>query len=350
MLETKYLGIKAGQEALKLIEQNGFRLSDVEVFIAPPSGPKWLILFELDKYFIDNWLSPNDEKVHFIGGSAGAWRAACYCTQNPKDALQILNHEYIHQHYSDDPFGKEVSDYIRKNVIQKALGESRYQEILANENRFLHICTSQAKFKTGGVISFWQKLKFARAIAANVVNRKYLNQSFERSIHATHPPIFEPSILKTNFLNLDLDSIETALCASGSIPFMMNPEIIDGHEHWDGGATDYHMALDYKIKDKLVLLPNFRSFLQPGWFDKYWPKRRSTSEQAKHIVMLYPKPAFLQKCPYQRLPDMEDFFEFENDQSVRIQAWLEATDLGKYLVDDLDKMLNWEGDLPIEKL
>ncbi len=337
MPPNKYLRIKAGKNARKRILEKGIQAADVKVFSAAAAGPKWLIMFELDKFLISHFFKNTTHKIHFAGGSIGSWRAMTYCLHDALQAIERLHHAYVHQAYSDAPFGKEVSDGIQK-IVTNALGENGFQDLLQPNQRHLHISVSRATFKTDGKISTFQKLKFVPAYLVNIFSRNAMSKYFERVIFTNaNQPIYKPDGYQSHHRNISEENLLKALCASGSIPFYMSPMMMEGYEHWDGGAADYHMALNYAIEDGLVFFPHYRSFVNPGWFDKFWPGRTASPEVLKNTLMLYPTKEFIQLLPEKKLTSTDDFFN--HDDETRIKIWKEVSDLGKLLVEDFQKLL-----------
>jgi len=340
MPPNKYLRLKAGKNAYQKVLSNNLRKEDIRVMAAAAAGPKWLILYELDKFLINEFLPNHPQKIHFAGGSIGSWRAASYCVEDAPQAIDRLHHAYVHQSYSDAPFGDEVSDGI-KNIIEEMLGKNGFENLQNPTDRLLHISTSRATFKTNGKISLYQKMKFVKPYFVNIFNRKNLGRYIERVMFTNAPhPIFKPDGLKSTNLSISKENLINALCASGSIPFYMNPIVMDGYEHWDGGAADYHMALDYDIEDGLVFFPHYRDHINPGWFDKYWPYRTASPELLKNTVMLYPTEEFIQLLPEKKLTSTDDFFNHEDEE--RIAIWKKVSELGKLLVEDFQRILDGE--------
>ena len=181
MPPNKYLRIKAGRNAKKRILEKGIQAVDVKVFSAAAAGPKWLIMFELDKFLINHFFKNTTHKIHFAGGSIGSWRAMTYCLNDAPQAIERLHHAYVHQSYSDAPFGEEVSAGIKK-IVEQALGENGLKNLFQPSNRKLHISVSRATFKTYGKMSTFQKLRFAPAYLVNIFSRNGMSRFFERVI------------------------------------------------------------------------------------------------------------------------------------------------------------------------
>ena len=137
-LKTKYLGIKAGSIARKLLKERGLQINDIKIFAAPASGPKWLVLYELDRYLMSKFDDSLEGKRHFVGSSAGAWRATAYCMKDSEDALQRLHEAYIHQAYSENPYGKEVTAGV-KVVVKELLADKGQNLLVESPKKLLNI-------------------------------------------------------------------------------------------------------------------------------------------------------------------------------------------------------------------
>ena len=93
-MKTKWLKIKAGKVAYEKLLQNGLRKEDIRIMPGAAGGPKWLIQYALDKYFVDEFLPGHTRNIHFIGGSIGAWRSASYTCPDPSEAFDRLLAEF----------------------------------------------------------------------------------------------------------------------------------------------------------------------------------------------------------------------------------------------------------------
>ncbi len=336
MGELKYLKAKVGKKALPKLLEGGLRPEMVSCFSAAAGGPKWIILYELDKYLMDEFFNDHAHKIHFLGGSIGAWRSMCFILDDHSEAIERLRDGYLNQRY-DSPFSPtEISNTIHK-IIEDALGEQGQDAILNHPTRKLHISTTRADFTSIDKSDFLLKSRFAFIALGNMFYRRSMNFSLSRHFFSTSTDqIISDDGIRSQFSQLNKENLMPALRASGAIPLSMRPIEINGIEHWDGGIIDYHLDLKYRDIDGVVLYPHFLPFIRPGWFDK-WTKLRY-SRHHKNTVLLYPGNEFIEKMPDRKLTSLQDFYTYKNDQDIRIKKWYEASDLGKYLVDDFEKL------------
>jgi hypothetical protein len=141
------LRLYAGPTARRHIEQHGLRPHDVGIIPAAAGGPKGLILGPLDRFLFGEWLPRSDQAVHLVGASIGAWRMATACLDNPVEAFERLERDYIAQHYDlpagqKRPTASQISQRFGEN-LQLFYG-GRVEEALHNPRYRLHIVTSKA--------------------------------------------------------------------------------------------------------------------------------------------------------------------------------------------------------------
>jgi hypothetical protein len=144
-------------------------------------------------------------------------------------------------------------------------------------------------------------------------------------------------------LALSHDNLINAVQASCSIPFVMQSvKGLDGtpqSTYWDGGITDYHLHLNYSsMPNGLVLYPHFQRSLVPGWLDKHLKFRHASTPQLDNVIVLAPKPSWVNQLPNQKIPDRQDFVVFAEDQKKRIKSWQTAVSMSQELADEL---ANW---------
>ena len=341
MLYMKYLKIKAGKKAYDLLQKEGLIPDLIRIMAGAAGGPKWILLYELDKFLINNYFTDPDHQVDFIGGSIGAWRSACYVV-NDTEAIDRLKHGYLNQRYQW-PLTKDEVTVTCRDIITTMLGDQGIKDILSSKNRFLHIMTSRAKFhidlSSDKDVSL--KWKLSMAALSNAFSRKSVNAYFYRSVFTNA----EKSIICDD----GIDSLTTpitasnavpALQASGAIPVAIHPVTMGLHQYWDGGIVDYHLDLKYKLQDGIVFYPHFLPQIIPGWFDKFVPWRKS--QYHENTLLLYPSETFINMLPDKKLTSREDFYTYKDDPGLRIKKWYKTADLGKYLVEDFIKLLDKE--------
>ncbi len=316
---------------------NGLKVEDVKVMASAAGGPKWIILYHLDRYLMQHFLSEHQHTIHFIGGSIGAWRSMAHLHSNPVEAMNRLSYEYIHQRYSDNPPLSEISAGCYKIVTQALRDDA--QHILQHPTKKLHVGVSQALFSSKEMTESQLKWKFGRIGFQHWLYRKSLNRNMKRLTFSTaKESIFLDDGIASQHIQLDEQNIVPALQASGAIPLVMNPVVINGQDCWDGGVVDYHIDLNYNFEDGIVLHPHFFGHIKPGWFDKHHPFRYSKHHD--NTLLLYPSEAFINMLPNQKLTDLKDFYAYADDQDKRMEVWLTARELGKYLAEDFERLLD----------
>ncbi|MFK0573099.1 hypothetical protein [Endozoicomonas sp.] len=122
-------------------------------------------------------------------------------------------------------------------------------------------------------------------------------------------------------MKLSEANLMDAVMASGSIPVVMESvtNIAGAPEgrYRDGGIIDYHFYMRFHQGDGLVLYPHFYSRIIPGWFDKALKHRRPSQQNIDNVVLVSPSQAFVDRLPYRKIPDRNDFARFTFDEPVR---------------------------------
>jgi hypothetical protein len=67
------LNIYAGNNALKTIEQEGFKPELFSSFLGASGGPKWFVLSGLDKYIFGDFFAGRTAPLNVIGTSIGSF-------------------------------------------------------------------------------------------------------------------------------------------------------------------------------------------------------------------------------------------------------------------------------------
>lgn len=336
MSKIRYLRIKAGKRAYKRILEDGLKPVTVAAMSAAAGGPKWIILYELDRYLMNEFFNDHKHTIHFLGGSIGAWRSMCYLLDDPTEAILRLREGYLNQRY-DAPFSPTIISETCHRIITDTLGSAGKDSILNHPSRKLHISTTRAHFNSEGKSDPYLKFRMGLVALGNLFHRRSMNFSISRHFFTTaSKEIIADDGISSSISTLNPDNLIPALRASGAIPVSMKPIIIDGVEHWDGGIVDYHLDLKYKNLDGVVLYPHFLPFIRPGWFDKWTRLRYSKHHQ--DTVLIYPSQEFIDMLPDRQLTSLQDFYTYKDDQDLRIKKWYDACEKGKYLVEDFDKL------------
>ena len=346
---------------MQAIAANGLHASDICTIPAAAGGPKGLILGPLDRYIFGDWLSQSRHAVDLVGASIGAWRMSTACLTQPVQALQRLEHDYIHQHYAVEPGQKSpsaefVSELFGKNL--KAFYAGRVHEVLNHPRYRLHIITSRGRHLLGVEKGLRTPLGYLGAFLTNAVHRKAMGAWLERVVFSNTPLPFGCDDYRTRQVPLTPDNFNQALQASCSIPFILKAvQNIPGAPpgaYWDGGITDYHLHLNYPaaperainsvaahavstlargINDAqgIVLYPHFQKSVVPGWLDKRLTWRHHATHHLDTMLVLAPNPEWVKTLPIGKLPDRTDFTHYGNDLAARVKAWTTATSASEQL-------------------
>lgn len=342
------LQVYAGPRALKQLLERGLAPADVKVVPGAAGGPKGLVLNPLDRFLFGHWFNTNQEPLHLLGASIGAWRMACACLPDADRALAELAEDYITQQYEHAP-GKAPTP----RTVSLAFGEklqarlgSRAAEVLAHPQRRLHVFTSRGRHILRREGRFRTPLGYLGAFASNALHRKSLGAWLERVVFsdARDPLPFTLNDFRSAQVVLDTINLAPAVLASCSIPFWLQAvhDVPGGPKgaYWDGGITDYHLHLPYgRMAEGLVLYPHFQSTVVPGWLDKALKRRHHASAHLDNVVVLCPTAEWVASLPRGKLPDRSDFKTFAEDVGTRQQLWRQALAESQRLADEFAELV-----------
>jgi hypothetical protein len=342
------LTMRAGPHALALIRERGLRLEDIDILPGASGGAKWLAIAGLDRYLFGTLLRPaaaadgagvRTRPLHCIGSSIGSWRMACLAQRDPVDALARGHHAYIYdQRYGHRPKPPEVTEVLTR-CLDRLLGETGVEEILAHPFARLHIITARGRGLAASDRRMVLATSIALAAARNTIGRRSLALQFRRTVfHSAGDasPFTTLRDLPTTHRTLTRDNLRDALLASGSIPLPGEGVRIagsPGEMHWDGGVLDYHLDLDFGASDGLVLYPHFYPHIVPGWFDKGLPWRRARANNFSRVLLIAPSAEFVASLPGGKIPDRRDFFAYPHAERER--RWQAVLDASERLGDEL---------------
>ncbi|MGE0350425.1 patatin-like phospholipase family protein [Hydrogenophaga sp.] len=351
------LRLHAGPKARQHIEQHGLRPQDVGVIPAAAGGPKGLILGPIDRFLFGEWLPQSTQPVHLVGASIGAWRMATACLGDTVAAFERLERDYISQHYELPPGQRrltadQISGRFADNL--KLFYGGRVEEVLRHPRYSLHIVASRGRLLLQREGALRTPLGYLGAFATNALHRKALGAWLERVVFSSEPPgsggvsplPFATQDYRTRQVPMRADNFMEALQASCSIPFMLRPvRNIQGAPagtYWDGGLTDYHLHLRYRLPEDapIVLYPHFQKAVVPGWLDKAWRGRHRSSPALDAMLVLAPDPAWIARLPNAKLPDRGDFTRYGQNLAARMQAWSGATRAAQQLADEFAQWLH----------
>lgn len=348
----KALAIHAGPKALEHIREHGLRAQDIAIIPAAAGGPKGLIFQKMDQWLFGSWLPSAPRERTLIGASIGAWRMAAACQANPVEAFRKLGDLYCGQCYPRKPTPRHVSDTCERFLAEFITGHE--QHTIAHPHHRLQILVSRGrKLLKAPTRNLSVTAGFGLAVLGNLVSRSQLANHLSRVVVGDErDPAFwlkaKFDAFDTQFMPLSPENLSSALLASGTLPFIMEPvRDIPGTPagtFWDGGLIDYHLALPYSRvagnpEGGLVLYPHFGEQIVPGWLDKSLPWRRANvgrnSNWLDNVVLLSPTRAFLQTLSRSKLPDRNDFLYYGENNDFRILNWKLAISEGARLRDEL---------------
>ena len=336
------LRIYAGSKALAHLKTYGLAASHVRTMPAAAGGPKGLILGPLDRFIFCDWLAQSSQPVDLVGASIGAWRMATACLNDSVKAFERLERDYITQDYALEsgkkfPTPDRISADFGASLI--AFYGGRIPEVLNHPRYKLHIVTSRGRHILGREGKLRAPLGYAGAFFTNVVKRKAMGAWLERVVFSTADELpFNTGDYRTRQIALSEANFNPALQASCSIPFVLRAvHDIPGAPrgaYWDGGITDYHLHLDYKADDGIVLYPHFQQAVVPGWLDKSLKWRHGSSAFLDRMIVLAPSEEWIKKLPRGKLPDRTDFAHHGTNLAARVAQWSGATSAAQELADE----------------
>ena len=349
------LSIYAGPTALRRIRNEGLHAEQFSVLVGASGGPKWFVLYGLDRYLFGDFFANRTAALYTLGSSAGAWRLCCLAMADPVSAIDRLATLYSQERYSDAPGVAEVTESAR-TMLKSVLGSEGARDIVANSVIRTHILADRCRGQGTSNSRIMQSLMLGSGAIANGFSRKALSVFFQRFIFSNRADLSPWKKLKgfdTRLVELTEENVFQALLASGSIPFVLEgvrdiPGAAKGL-YWDGGIVDYHFDMPFHDGGSLVLFPHFSASIIPGWFDKHLPWRQVHEEYLHNVVLVAPSAEFVATLPGQKIPDRKDFARLDND--TRIRVFQEVLDRSKQLAEDfarlVDEGIGLDGLLPI---
>jgi hypothetical protein len=321
--------IFAGNKATEIIQEKGLNKDDIKAVVGASGGPKFLVLAGIDRILLNTWFRDRSDTLLFLGSSIGAWRGAAYASKDPIKYLDIFTGSYLKQIYLTKPSYKDITNESLR-IIDDFIKDNDIDYILNKSNVRLNIISTQCK----GLSSYDNKaalmLSFLPAIFLNMISRRLFLKMYHRTLFydKREIPPFIDTFKPANRVTLAKDNFKQALLSSGSIPFVMEgikdiPGAPPG-TYRDGGLTDYHINIDFKIDDKIVLFPHFSSRVIPGWLDKQLVWRNPNKEFFSNTVLVAPSKKFIDNLPMGKIPDRTDFKTFFQRDSERLKYWNEV--------------------------
>jgi len=336
------LSLRAGRRALGVIRERGLSPELFSTWLGASGGPKWLVLYGLDRVLAERFLRAGHARVALVGSSIGSWRHACLAQRDPHAALDRFLEGYIAQRYRKAPTPAEVSEQAAV-ILEHLLGSGGAAEIAAHDSLDTHVIAAQCRGLLASEQRAWLMLGLGVAAASNALHRGALGLFFRRALFHTGTAA-RVTLQSFDSVQVPLGehNLRQALLASGAIPLVLaGVADIAGAPpgvYRDGGMVDYHFDFAMQRPEGLCLFPHFGSQLIPGWFDKGLPFRRVAGAVLDDVVLLSPAPALVRALPGGKIPDRTDFAEL--DDASRMRAWRQAVDASRRMGDALERVLD----------
>ncbi|ASP50017.1 hypothetical protein [Cognaticolwellia beringensis] len=331
------LDIYCGSDALKTIQEQGFKQELFTTMLGASGGPKWFSLFGLDKYLFGEYFKDRSTELNLVGSSAGAFRFAALSQNDPVAAITRLATLYSETTYSVKANKQEITTKALA-LLEAVLGPNGSNEIINNPVFKAHFIVAKCR----GLTSLEHKIPLMfgliSSMALNQVNRGLLAKQYQRYVY--HHPKSQLTIndsfnFNTQHQALNHENLTSSLLASGSIPVVMEgiKDIIGSPKgmYRDGGIIDYHFDVDIKPTSGLTLYPHFSPTPKAGWFDKNL-SRKVNAQYYKNTVMLVPSTEFIARLPYGKIPDRKDFIDLAPE--TRLKYWQTVLKESECLADE----------------
>lgn len=338
---TDNLVFYAGRKALEIIREEGLRPDRISVVAGAAGGPKWLVLRHLDRVLFSDWFKDRKQPLFLIGSSIGAWRFAGQCMADPITSLSDFESAYIHQAYEGKPSPEAVSRESAR-IQQAFLKNGGPREILDHPFLRLNFMAVRSKGPAASDRRFLLAATLLVAAMGNLVSRSFLKVFFERVLfHDSRslPPFYHISGFPLHRVPLTPGNLPGALLASGSIPLVMSGvKDIPGSPsgvYRDGGVIDYHMDMPLTGESEgIALFPHYMERVIPGWLDKQLTWRKPGARNMADVLMMAPSKQFIDRLPYHKIPDRNDFNRFDGKDSQRFAYWSKVAKTSQILADE----------------
>ncbi len=329
-----------------MIRDNGLSPEMVEVVAGAAGGPKWLVLYHMDRFLFSSWLAPRTRPLYLIGSSIGAWRFSALCQKNPLEALDRFAEAYVGQTYDRKPTSRDVTEETIR-IMDAFLDDDGVREILNHPYLRLNLLAVYCRHLTSVDAKAVLGPTILTSALLNMIDRRFLKLFFKRTLFynpKNPPPFLNMNEFPPCRTPLDEKNLRSALLATGSIPLVMDrvkniPGAPKG-AYRDGGVIDYHLDIDFmRREDKIVLYPHYKDRIVPGWFDKRLPGRKPCANRMAQVLMVSPSESFVSKLPLGKISDRNDFLLFKGRDRERIRYWKKVVEAGRRLAEDFAEVL-----------
>ncbi len=367
------LDIYAGETALKTLKQTGLDQCRFSTLLGASGGPKWFVLYGLDRYLMSDFFKHRTAPLTILGSSVGSFRAACFAQKRPAAAIERLAKHYIETTYGSRYVSPEAVTESVRVIVDAMLEDDGVDNILNNPVFKAHFIVTRASGLVASENRLLQGLGLLKSSRLNKRSRSNLKAQYQRTIF--HPvnsalSIDDPYNIPTQSVALTEANTREAILASGSLPIIMQgvkniPGAATGN-YRDGGIVDYHFDFNAyatsinnkgittgdsnKAREDLILYPHFSASLRAGWFDKKLPRLVKT-EHYDRVLLLCPSEKFISSLPYSKIPDRSDFSKL--DSGERMKFWWRAANDSEQLADEFAQFVrtpDWTQVRPITEL
>ena len=317
--------IRAGKKILGMIREEGLRPERISAFVGPASGPRWTVTAGLDLALADSGFLESTRRVLLIGGSAGAWRTASLARKNSVEGIKRFWDVYLNMNFTRDQNPQERADI----VVDAVKGMVPTDEIpgLLDHPHF-DLC-----FDTVRASSFMTSFKggadaavFAAAALANMIHPRARSLFFSPvRFYAGKGPFPAPSFGGC-LSPLTYKNIRPVLAASGLVPIVLKgmksiPGAPPG-KYYDGGLEQYILNGNYSRDEQdVTLLVYHGGPVIPSWLDKNLVSIKNRLPSLDNVLLVYPSTRFIERLPYSRIPDRDDWKRFKHNPAERIRMW-----------------------------
>lgn len=336
--------IQAGKRAYRIIKDEGLKKERIQCVLGAAGGPKWLILYGLDKLVYSHFLQKRKTPVHLIGSSIATWRFAALAQKDGLKALDTFKERYMAQKYSLNPDREEITAETVA-IMETFLPNRRVKEIIQHPIIRLCIITARSKHLLTNEHKLPLMTGLATAALSNAITRKLLALHFDRYVFydsRAFPSFIQWNNFRTQYIPLDTSNVKKAIMASGAIPLVMKgvPYSHNGTVTMlrDGGLVDYQMDLPLELNGGIALYPHYSERVVPGWFDKALTYRKP-QHSLDDVCMISPSKEAIDLLPYKKIPDRHDFYTFAGNDAQRLSFWEKAIEVGQTMADEFAELV-----------
>jgi len=329
---------RAGPRALACLRDGGLA-GQVRVFVAPATGPKWLVGYGFDRALVESKVLEGPVPTLLAGASAGAWRALSLASPDPRQM-----HERLMSGYCGQVFDRSATPLTILRAYERLLRDhfsGLVPALIAGERFELAIHTARARGARAQGRGHLAAL--GAAVLLNALSGRAQAWALERVTFHTARAGAMLQRMRTRGVPLTAANLLPAVLASGAVPIAMEPvRDIAGAppgSYLDGGMTDYHLADPYAHDDGVTLLFSHQRRIFARWLDQHVPWRRLRARVTDRLVHIFPSAEFIAHLPGGRIPSRDDFVTLVDDPEERIRRWrgtaAASEELGETFLRDL---------------